>query len=76
MAEARKPYVVDIEEHFHRGVIIYAKSVAEAEEIAKSLCDSGDIDMGRNCYAGRDTNAYAASDEDLEIYDIYDDSEE
>ncbi len=66
-----KAFVVDIEEHYHRGVIIYAESATEAEEIANALCDDGTIDLERNCYAGRDVNAYEANLEDLDIYDIY-----
>ncbi len=66
-----RPYVVEIEEHYHRGVVIYAESPEEAERIAEELCDDGTIDLERNCYAGRDTNAYEAANEDLDIYDVY-----
>ena len=66
-----KPYVVDIEEHYHRGIIVYANSPSEAEEYANELCDCGDVDMERNCYLGRDVNAYPASEKELEIYDKY-----
>lgn len=52
MAE-KKAYVIEIEESYHRTVIVYAQSDEEAENIADSLCDSGDIDLERNCYAGR-----------------------
>ena len=71
-----KPYVVDIEEHYHRGVIVYANCASEAEELANELCDCGDIDLERNCYAGRDVNAYPANENDLEIYDVYEADED
>ena len=46
-------YVVEIEEKFHKTVAVYASSLSRAEEIADGLCDSGDINMEKNTYAGR-----------------------
>lgn len=46
-------YVVEIEEKYHKTVAVYARDIARAEEIADSLCDSGEIDMEKNTYAGR-----------------------
>lgn len=68
----RKPFTVEIEESYHKTVVIYAEDDAEAEEIAHQLCDEGEIDMGRNCYAGRVCNSSGeASEEDKKNYYVY-----
>lgn len=46
-------YVVEIEEKYHKTVVVYARDIARAEEIADGLCDRGEIDMEKNTYAGR-----------------------
>lgn len=64
-----QPYIVEIEEHYHRGVIVWAESEAQAEEAANNLHESGDIDLSRNCYTGSETNVTGrAKKEDLYIY--------
>lgn len=66
MTNNKKPYVIEIEESYHRTVIVYAESAQEAEKAADALCDSEEIDLGRNCYAGRACRSSGpASAEDL-----------
>lgn len=66
MTNNKKAFVVEIEESYHRTVIVYAESAEEAENIAGALCDSEEIDLGRNCYAGRACRSSGpASAEDL-----------
>ena len=60
-------YEIEITEKYRRHVVIYAKNVARAEDIAEELCDCGEIDMDRNCYEGRTLNtsiSYAPYDSD------------
>lgn len=71
MAEL-KPYVVEIEEVFRRKVIVWAENTGDAAARAEELCDSGDIDMDRNCFGGRiAVTSGVADDEDLKILDRY-----
>ena len=46
-------YVVEIEEKYHKTVAVYARDAVRAEEIVGELCDSREIDMEKNTYAGR-----------------------
>ena len=50
-------YEVNIRETYSKTVAVYASNVQQAEETANTLCDSGEIDLSRNCYSGRDINA-------------------
>ena len=69
----RKPYVVEIEERFHKSIIVYAKSNTEAEVIAERLCENGIVDLERNCYAGRTCESLGHADKnDLSVLDVYD----
>lgn len=71
-----KPYIVEIEETFRRKVIIWAKDTGDAAALAEELCDSGDIDMERNCYDGRIAVTSGIADEDeLDEYDQYGDDD-
>ena len=68
----RKPFTVEIEESYHKTVVIYAEDDLEAEEIAHQLCDNGEIDMERNCYAGRACNSSGeSSKEDMKNFFVY-----
>lgn len=49
----KKPYIVYIQEHYHKSVVVWAEDMAKALDAAESLCDSGAIDLERNTYAGR-----------------------
>lgn len=66
-----KPYVVEITERYRKHVVVYAEDEGQAEEFAWQLCDCGDIDMERNCYAGRVMSTCRANADDLETYDVY-----
>ena len=52
----RKPFLVHITESYHRSVIVWAKNPSAAMSDADTLCDAGEIDFERNCYAGREIN--------------------
>lgn len=71
MAEL-KPYIVEIEEVFRRKVIIWAENTGDAAARAEELCDSGDIDMNRNCFDGRmAVISGIANDDEFDVLDKY-----
>ncbi len=58
----KKPYVVDIQEHYHRSVVVWAENEKQAACTVDSLCDCGEIDLERNCYAGRDVDVQGVAE--------------
>ena len=58
-----KPYIVEIEEVFRRKVIIWETDTGSAAARAEELCDSGEINMERNCYDGRIAVTSGVADE-------------
>jgi len=67
--EKQKYFTVEIEESYHRTVVILADDEADAEAKADALCNSGEIDLERNCYAGRSVSCSGdATDEDMGHY--------
>jgi len=69
-ASGKHPYKVRIVETYSRTVVVWAESADEAVYRADGMCDSGEIDMERNCYDGREiTGEGMASASDLkELY--------
>lgn len=71
----KKPYIVCIQEHYHKSVVVWAEDEGKAAAIADSLCDCGEIDLERNCYAGRDVDVQGvAGEDDLHEFDKYEDN--
>lgn len=69
-------YKVEISETYRKEVIVYAKNIGRAEELADQLCDSGEIDMDKNCYGGRDFSTYISYEpHDIDGPDTYIDCE-
>lgn len=69
----KKPYIICIQEHYHKGVVVWAEDENAAASIANSLCDSGEIDLERNCYVGRDVDIQGTASKDtLKDFDEYD----
>lgn len=67
-----KPYIVEIEEVFRRRVIVWAENTGDAAARAEELCDSGDIDMDRNCFDGRmAVTSGIADDNEMDNLDQY-----
>lgn len=71
----KKPYIVNIQEHYYTSVVVWAEDEGKAAAIADSLCDRGEIDMERNCYAGWDVYVQGvAGEDDLYELDEYEDN--
>lgn len=51
------PYLVEIEEHYKRTVVVWAESEEEANAAAEELYESGDIDLSRNSFVGLEIGA-------------------
>jgi len=68
----KKPYIVLVQEYYHKNIIVWADDKCQAADIAERLCDSGKIEMERNCYVGQDVDVGdIVSEEFLHEYDQY-----
>lgn len=68
----KKPYIVYIQEHYHRSVVVWAENKEQAACAADSLCDCGEVELERSCYAGRDVDVQGVAEESsLSMFDQY-----
>lgn len=67
---SKLPYKVRIVETYSRTVVVWARTGGEALDVADSMCDSGEIDMERNCYDGREITVEGIAGES-DMKDLY-----
>ncbi len=68
----KNPFVVEIEERYHRMVVIYAENPDEAFETAEELCNKDNIKFSAQHFAGRDCSVIGeANDADLRGYEHF-----
>lgn len=71
----KKPFVVEIEERYHRTVVIYAEDSDEAFETAENLCNKDDIEFRVDHFAGRSCEVVGQANEaDIRGYENFDES--
>lgn len=71
----KKAFLVEIEESYHKTVVVFADSEENAEEIADKLCNSHDIELGSEQYAGRNVSCSGkACEDDCGYYTVVDEN--